>query len=112
MNSITVKSTKFGIQQINLDEFDPSMASPSSAIFKEIEAMFDKWFEHSTAPGAPMGRDILGMYNGEGDQPAIYSRRGAIIQGIETFIELAQDAAKPVITTQDILAMDIETAFE
>jgi hypothetical protein len=60
---------------------------------------------------APMGKDIRGMYYGECDQPAIYSRNGAIRQGIENLIEEAVEGGKKLLTTRDIVKMDIESAF-
>jgi len=108
----TILSKNYGNQTIDLENFDPCTTPTSSTVFKVIEHIFDSWFEYSTQAGAPMAKDIEGMYNGEGDQPAIYSKRGAIIQGMETLRELLMDEFKAVITTRDILKMDIESAFE
>jgi hypothetical protein len=111
---ITIVSKLYGRQTIDTDNFIASYASTSSTVFQVIEHIFNDWFDYNTQPGAPMGRDIEGMYYGEGDQPAIYSKKGAIRQGIESLIELLQETEKPsvIVTTKDIMKMDIEAAFE
>jgi len=110
--NIKVISKLYGSQFINIETFNPLMASTDSTIFKIIEHIFNDWYDHNTQPGAPLARDIQGMYYGEGDQPAIYSKKGAIRQGIENFIEEVKEANQTIFTTNDILKMDIETAFE
>ena len=109
---ITVKSKLYGTQVIDTETFIARFASASSTIFKIIEHVFDEWYEWHTQPGAPMNRDIVGMYNGECEQPAIYSRKGAIRQGIENFIEECIETGRTFVTTKDIQKMDIECAFE
>ena len=108
---ITISSKNYGTQKIYIDSFNPMMASIESPIFKIIEHIFDEWFSHNTEPGAPMSSDIIGMYEGEADQPAIYSKKGAIRQGIENMIEEIKESGKKFITTKDIVKMDIESAF-
>lgn len=79
-----------------------------------MEHLFDDWFAYRTQPGAPMGKDIQGMYLGELDQPAIYSKRGAIVQAIENLIEIAQESGKEsvIYNTRQLQQLDIECAFE
>jgi hypothetical protein len=84
------------------------ISSPSHAVFQYVEKKFDEWFEHNTQPGAPMGKDIQGMYYGEADQPAIYSKKGAIQQAIENAIDQANEDNKPVLLS----SFGIECAFE
>lgn len=112
MSTITIISKKYGTQKIDTDNFDPSTVSKGSTIFQVVEHMFNEWYDYNTQPGAPGSRDIPGMYYGECDQPAIYSRIGAIQQGIENFIEAAIESGKKLFTTKDIVRMDIEAAFE
>lgn len=109
---ITIISKNYGIQTVNTQSYIPMRASTESTLFRVIEHLFNDWYEYSTQPGAPMGRDIEGMYYGEGDQPPIYSKKGAIRQGIEHLIEWAVEENKSLLTTKDIIKMDIETAFE
>ncbi len=110
--NVTIISGQYGRQTINTESFDPFRASSSSTIFKVVEHLFNEWYDKYTEPGAPMAKDIQGMYNGEGDQPAIYTKRGAIVDGIETLIEEIKETGKTIVTTKDIQAMDIEGAFE
>jgi len=111
MSTVSIISKNYGNQTINLDSFNPMCAAMDSSIFKIIEYIFDKWYDYNTQPGAPMCKDIEGMYYGEGDQPAIYSKKGAVRQGIENMIEEIRESGKKVVTTADILKMDIEAAF-
>lgn len=110
---VTIISKNYGTQVIDTDTFDAGYASTSSTIFKVIEHIFNEWFEYRTQPGAPMNKDILGMYEGECDQPAIYSKKGAIRQAIENMIEeLLEDGKEAIrLTTAQIVKMDIEAAF-
>ena len=111
---ITVVSKNYGSQSINTDTFSPHLVSTGSTIFKIVEHLFNDWYDHHTQPGAPMRKDIEGMYYGEGDQPAIYGKRGAIIGGIENLIEACQEMDKPIVilNTKQISNLDIECAFE
>ena len=109
---ITILSKNYGTQKIDLETFNPMSASKESTIWHIIEHMFNLWFDHNTQPGAPMARDIKGMYEGEADQPAIYIKAGAIRQGIENFLEEVKESGKKVFNTRDIMNMDIEAAFE
>ena len=111
MSTLTILSKQYGTQKINLETFAPHMAATSSTVFQIVEHMFNEWFAHNTQPGAPKGRDIVGMYEGECDQPPIYSKKGAIRQGIENLIEEVKESGRQLITTKDILKMDIESAF-
>jgi hypothetical protein len=108
---ITILSKNYGSQVIDTDTFVARFAATNSTIFKIIEHIFDEWFEYSTQPGAPMNKDIQGMYYGECDQPAIYSKKGAIRQAIENLIEEVTESGKKLLTTKDIVKMDIEAAF-
>lgn len=108
---ITILSKNYGNQSIDTDKFSPHLAAADSTIFKVIEHVFNDWYDHNTQPGAPMAKDIQGMYYGEGDQPPIYTRAGAIRQGIENLIEEAQENNKCLLTTGAIIKMDIESAF-
>lgn len=108
---VSILSKNYGNQTIDLENFNPMYASVESTIFKVIEHIFNEWFDHNTQPGAPMGKDIQGMYYGECDQPAIYSKKGAIRQGIENFVECVRESGKKVVSTKDIVKMDIESAF-
>jgi len=112
MKSIKIISKLYGTQIVNIDTYNPLMASVDSPVFKIIEHIFNDWYAHNTQPGAPMAKDIEGMYYGEGDQPAIYSKKGAIRQGIENLIEEVKELNKSIITTKDIQLMDIESAFD
>lgn len=106
---ITIISKKFGTQK--LDTENPKTGS-STTIFQIVEHMFNEWFDHNTQPGAPMGKDIQGMYYGECDQPAIYSKKGAVQDGIDNIIEYCLETGKQVISTKDIVTMDVECAFQ
>lgn len=108
----TIISKNYGSQKIDINNFNVLSLPTNCTIFKIIEHMFNDWFEHNTQPGAPLGKDIEGMYFGEGDQPAIYSKKGAIQQGVEVLVELLLESPKSVITTKDIMRMDIECAFQ
>ncbi len=108
----TIISKNYGKQTINIETFNPMFASKDSTIFKIVEHVFEQWFSHNTQPGAPMAKDIKGMYFGECDQPAIYSINGAIRQGIENLIEEIKERDLHTVTTAQILKMDIECAFE
>jgi hypothetical protein len=111
--NISLITKNFGSQSINTDTFDPSRVSSSSTIFKAIEWIFNEWYEHNTQPGAPLGKDIICCYNGWGDgEPAIFSKRGAIIGGIENLIEYALESKKQVFNSRELRAIDIECAFE
>lgn len=112
MATVTIKSKMYGFQTINIDTFDANRVSSDSTIFKVVEHLFNDWFEHNTQPGAPCGKDIEFCYYGDSDEPAVYSKRGAIIQGIEEIIEFVRDSGRQLITTKDILNMDIEAAFQ
>lgn len=109
---MTIKfvSKNFGSQTIDTENYNPSIASVHSPIFQMVEYMFDEWYESRAAND----REIIAMYNGDGDQPAIYSKKGAIRQGIETVIEIAEESKKPsmVVNSRDLMKMDIESAFE
>ena len=108
----TIISRNYGSQVIDTETFNPSFASASSTVFKIIEHIFNDWFDHATEPGAPMSRDIQGMYNGEVGQPAIYYKRGAIIGGLEILIEEITERGLKIVNTRDIQKMDIECAFQ
>ena len=110
---ISIVSKNYGNQTINTENFSAHMASTGSTIFQVIEHIFNEWFSYNTQPGAPMGKDIIGMYEGECDQPAIYSKKGAIRQGIENLIEAMLETGKDsvVLNTRQIMALDIEAAF-
>lgn len=112
MKTLTIISKNYGSQSINVDTFNPEMASASSTVFKIVEHMFNEWFDHNTQPGAPLAKDIEGCYFGYCDQPAMYSKKGAIRQGIENLIQEAIELGKSILTTKDILKMDIECAFD
>lgn len=112
MSKISIISKNYGSQSINIETFNPQFASSESTIFKIIEHIFNQWFDYNTQPGAPMAKDIRGMYLGEADQPAIYSKKGAIRQGIENFIEEVKEKGLKVINTKQVMQMDIESAFE
>lgn len=110
---ISILSKKYGNQTINTEDYNPHTAGTNTPAFKIVEDIFNEWFDHSTQPGAPMGRDIIGMYEGEGDQPAIYTKTGAIRQGIENLITEAEETDKPTIILNEgqIQKFDIEAAF-
>jgi len=112
MSKVSIVSKNYGSQTINLENYNPRFAATDSTVFKIVEHMFNEWFEHSTQTGAPMGKDIQGMYYGECDQPAIYSIKGAIRQGIENLIEEIKERGFKIVNTAQIMRMDIECAFE
>lgn len=109
---ITIISKEYGNETIDTDIFIPHSVSTSSTFFKVIEEMFDNWFDYYTQPGAP--GEIYSKYYGDGDQPAIYDKKGAITQGIENMIEqLLETGQKYMQVTKAYLnKMDIESAFE
>ena len=108
---ITLVTKNFGNQTINADSFNPLFVSPSTPIFKAVEYIWEKWFEESTENGAPMSKDIKGMYFGESDQPAVYTKRGAICQAIEDMINLCIETKQTIVNTRQLLNMDLEAAF-
>lgn len=112
MAQVTIISKNYGSQKIDTNSFNPLLASKESVVYKIVRHLFDEWYSHNTQPGAPMAKDIRGMYFGEADQPAIYSVSGAIRQGIENLIEEIKDQNLSVVTTARIVKMDIECAFE
>jgi hypothetical protein len=109
---ITLKSKDYGNETIDTESFSPQSVSTSSPVFKVIEELFDSWFDYNTQPGAP--GEIYSKYYGDGDQPAIYDKKGAIIGGIENMIELLQETGKNYVcvTKTQLNKMDIESAFE
>lgn len=110
---ITIISKTFGMQTIDTDTFNSFFVSSSSTIFKCVEHIFNEWFDKYTQPGAPMAKDIEGMYYGECDQPAIYTKRGAIIEAIENMIAelLESNKESVVLNTRQLLSMDLEATF-
>ena len=108
---LTIVSKNYGKQIIDTENFAAYMAATNSTIFQIIEHIFNEWFSYNTQPGAPMAKDIIGMYYGEADQPAIYSKKGAIRQAIENLLEEVSESGKMILTTKDIVKMDIEAAF-
>lgn len=109
---MTIKfvSKNYGSQVIDTESYAPWKASVSSPLFQMIEYLFDEWYESR----ASNDREIVAMYNGDGDEPACYSKKGAVRGGIEVAIEIAQESKKDfmVITSRDLMKMDIECAFE
>ena len=85
-----------------------TIAAVGHPVFLFVENLFNEWYDHNTQPGAPMGKDIEGMYNGDADQPAIYSKNGAIIQAIEEMIDEADKTQMPV----NISLFDVDACFE
>lgn len=112
MKTLTIISKNYGKQIINIDSYIPQYATTDSTAFKVVEYVFNEWFDYNTQPGAPLAKDIEGTYFGYCDQPAIYSKKGAIREGIEIMISEAIESGKSIITTKDIVKMDIECAFQ
>lgn len=112
MKTLTIISKNYGKQSINIESFVPEYASTDSTVFKIVEHIFNEWFDYNTQPGAPLAKDIKGCYFGYCDQPAIYSKKDAIRQGIDNLIQEAIELGKTILTTKDILKMDIECAFD
>jgi hypothetical protein len=103
---------KYPSQTIDTDFYDSTIEYTTSSLFQYVEDRFNEWFDHNTQDGSPMGKDICGWYYGEGDQPAIFSKTGAIQEGINILIEEALELNKRLITPQDLEKFDIECAFE
>lgn len=112
MATLTIKSKNFGIIKINSNTFNPMFASVSSPIFKLVEHMFNDWYEHHTQKGAPCCEDIILCYEGDIDQPAIYSKKGAIRQAIENLVEYMTENNITFLTTKEIYKADLEAAFQ
>jgi hypothetical protein len=109
---LQIITKNFGTQNIDTDNFDENSVSKNSTIYKIVEHLFNEWYDYNTQDGSPMGRDYKGMYNGECDQPAIYVKSGAIIDGISVLIAEAIELGKSVLTSKEIAKFDIECAFE
>ncbi len=113
MKNLTIKSKNYGTQVItDVENFAAETASKNSTVFLIVKHIFNEWYNYNTQPGAPMAKEIPGMYFGECDQPAIYTVTGAIYGGIQNLIEIALEEGKSFLTTKDIMKMDIECAFE
>jgi hypothetical protein len=59
-----------------------------SDIYKFFENIFEEWFEDMTSEGSALGKDIEFCYYGYYDEPALYSKHGAICQSIEDVIDI------------------------
>jgi hypothetical protein len=107
---IRIITKNFGTQVIDTEWFDANKVSPKSTIFKAVEYVFNEWYKDA----CEHDRDVRGCYKGwADDEPAIYSKRGAIIAAIEYIVyEYAVDHNKHVITSKDLLNMDLEACFE
>ena len=106
---IRVVSKNYGVQEIDLETFNPARCK-GSTIYQVVQHIFQSWYDYMTEPGAP--GEYQAKYCGDIDQPAIYDVHGAIVQGVETFIEIAQETGIRVWNTRQISALDIEAAFE
>jgi hypothetical protein len=94
--------TKNGLQVIN-EGFNSYMCSPSAPIFKAVEGVFDQWMKDSNPAS-----EYYEMYFGE---EAIYTKRGAIVGGIEAVIEYMIENNLTYITTKNFNEIDIEGTF-
>ena len=112
MSKITIKSKKFGLININTENYNPMFASVESPIFKLVEHIFNDWYEHNTQSGAPCSSDIILCYEGSDEQPPFYSKTNAIRQGIENLLEYMAEENISFITTKDIYKADLEAAFQ
>ena len=109
MKSLTIISKNYGTQKIWIDSFDSNKASKLSTIYKVVEHIFNDWYSHASA-GQP---DVVGCYNGWGeDEPALYSKVGAIRQGIGDLIDYAIENKLSVMTTKQIQNIDLEATFQ
>ena len=109
----TIKTKMFGTFTIDTETFNASLCSPSHPIFKSVEYLFNKWFDEYTVEGAPLANDIIGCYEGWEDQPATYSKKGAIRQGIEAIVEYIEENNLTYLTSRDIWTdVDLEGCFQ
>ena len=107
---VKIISKNFGTQVIDTDNYLLKVRK-TDTLYQCVKHIFCEWIEEATEAGAPMAKDIKGMYYGEADQPAIYDSHGAILQAIENLIEEAEVENITVITTKKLLEMDLEAAF-
>jgi hypothetical protein len=103
-------SAKYGVQFIDTEKYDPSAEKSYSTLFRCVEYLFEKWWK--TAPS-----EYISMYLGEEGCPPIYTRKGAIRQGIELFIESVieefEGKSFVILDTRDLVRLlDIEAAFQ
>lgn len=103
-------SKTYGIEFIDTDTYEPIKAKTSSTIFKCVEYLFEKWFETAQS-------EYRAMYLGEEDCPAIFTRKGAIRNGIELFIENIVETFEgndflTLDTCHLLKYLDIEAAFQ
>lgn len=87
---------------------DLSSITTSHPLFKAVEQQFDEWYNHNTQPGAPLAKDIKGCYYGYFDEPACFSKVGAIEQAIEEMINEADETGKPV----SVNTFDFDAVFQ
>ena len=101
-------------QTIFLDtDFDVYRLDKNSDIYKFFEEIFEEWFEDMTTEGCALGNDILFCYYGNYDEPALYSKHGAICQAIEDVIDICVE--KNIIwISEDALytECDVTAAFQ
>jgi hypothetical protein len=107
--TLTIITKNFGTQTIDTEWFAAYKVSPSSTVFKAIEHLFDEWYDDECKHNP----DVAPCYNGWGeDEPAIYHKRGAIVDAIEAMIEIVHETNKKVLTSRDLMNMDLEACFQ
>jgi hypothetical protein len=84
--------------------FEPYKCSASAPIFKAVEAVFDHWIKNSNP-----ANEYKEMYFGE---DAIYTKRGAIVAGIEAVMEYMWENKISYMTTKDFYKIDFAAIFE
>jgi hypothetical protein len=101
-------SKVYGKQVIDSENYTSFDLRKGTVIYNIVNHLFNEWYDNYSQ----RNREIRGKYFGEMDQPAIYSVEGAIMQGMLNLMDEIAYLNKAVVTTKDIVKMDIECAFE
>jgi hypothetical protein len=98
-------NTKYGIQIVNKEDFNPLECGPSEPIYRSVEDYFNDWIEN-TNPASEYEEKYFG-------DDAIYTVNGAILGGIEAIVEYMVENGITSISERDFHKIDIEgAAFE
>jgi hypothetical protein len=110
---VNVVTKKFGTFTIDVVEIVPDLLPTSHPLYQMVEQLYNEWYDNRMAQGGLRAKDTRGMYFGEGDQPAIYSRDGAIVEGMNALVEYITERERTTITSKEIWhKADITAVFE
>jgi hypothetical protein len=90
---------------IKFDSDDANTWRTSSEIFAFMENIWNDWFDEE----GEHNREIEDMYFSD---EAIYTKKGAILQGIEQLVQVAEELNKTFFTQAEMhTCVDISCAF-